>query len=57
MTYVSSHNHAKFKVDFYDSLLFEEILKFQNVIVLTEPVFNKNKNHYYENIFSEKMFI
>ena len=48
ITYVTSHNYAKIKVDSYDSL------PFHNIIILIKPVFNKDKNKYYYHIFLEK---
>ena len=46
ITYVISHNYAKIKV--------EKTMTFHNVLVLVNSVFNKDKNNYYFNIFSEK---
>ena len=49
-----NHNLAKIKLDPYNSLPIEKILTFYNSITLIKPVVNKNKNHYYYNIFLEK---
>ena len=54
ITYVISHNCAKMKVHSYDSLPLEKTLTFHNVIILIKSVFDKDKNNYYHNIFSEK---
>ena len=51
ITYVFSHNHAKIKVDSCDSLPLEKTLTLWNVIIFIKSVFNKDKNHYYYNIF------
>ena len=48
ITYIISHNYAKFKVDSYNSITFH------NVIIFIKSVFNKDKNNYYYNIFLEK---
>ena len=44
ITYVISHNYARMKVDSYDFLPLEKPLTLHNVIILIEPVFNKNQN-------------
>ena len=44
-----SHN-----VDSYDPLPIEKILTFHNVIILIKSVLNKDKNHFYCEIFLEK---
>ena len=49
-----NHNLGKIKIDSYNSLPIEKILTFHNVIILIKSVYNKNKNEYYYNIFSEK---
>ena len=49
-----NHNFARISIDSYDSLPFEKILTFHNVIILIKSVINKYKNHYYYNIFLEK---
>ena len=56
ITYAFPHNYAKIKFDSYDSLLLEKISTFHNVIMLIEPVWDKDQNHYYYNIFLEKLF-
>ena len=43
------------KVDSYDSLSLEKTMTFHDVIMLITPVFNKDKNTYYCNIFLEKV--
>ena len=43
VTYVFSHNYAKIKIDFYDSLPPEKILTLLNVIIPITPVLNKDK--------------
>ena len=55
-TYIISHNHAKTKVDSYDSLPQEKTLTFHNVFINIKSVWNKDQNHYYCNIFLEKYF-
>ena len=54
ITSVISHNYARIKVDSYGSLPLEKTLTLHNVIILIQSVFNKNQNHYYDNIFLEK---
>ena len=54
ITYVFSHYYAKIKVDSYDTLPIEKILTLHNVIMHIKSVLNKDQNHYYYNIFSEK---
>ena len=54
IAYIFSHCFAKIKVDSYDSLPVEKTLTLHNVIILVEPVLNKDKNHYYCKIFLEK---
>ena len=49
-----NHNFARNKIDLYNSLIIEKILTFNNVIILTKSVVNKNKNNHYYNIFLEK---
>ena len=51
ITYIFSHYFAKIKVDSYDSLPIEKILTLHNVIIHIKSVLNKDKNHYYYNIF------
>ena len=50
----SNHNFAKIRFDSHISLPVEKILTFHNAVMLIKSVFNKNKNHYYYNIFLEK---
>ena len=62
ITYVISHNYAKVKADSFDSLPLEKTLTFNNVKILIELVFNKDKNSYYYKTFfkhqeSVKFFI
>ena len=54
ITYIFSDYFAKIKVDSSDSLHIEKILTFHNVIIHIKSVLNKDKNHYYYNIFLEK---
>ena len=54
ITYIFSHYFAKIKVDSYDSLPIEKRLTLHNVIIHIKSVLNKDKNHYYYKIFSEK---
>ena len=56
ITYVVSHKYAKVKVDLYDSFPLEETMTFHNVVILSKSVWNKDKNSYYYNIFSEKAY-
>ena len=53
-TYVIYHSYARNTVDSFDSFTLEKPIAFQNVITLITSVFNKNKYHYYYNIFWEK---
>ena len=48
------NNYAKIKVDSYDSFSLERKMTFHDAVVLIKSVFNKDKNNYYYNIFSEK---
>ena len=54
ITYIFSHYFAKIKIDSYDSLPIEKRLTLHYVIILIKSVLNKDKNHYYHKIFSEK---
>ena len=54
ITYIIFHNYAKTKVDSEDSLTLEKTATFHNIIKLTKSVFNKDKIHYYCNMFLEK---
>ena len=54
--YVISYNHAKIKVDSYDSLPLEKTLTF-HVIILIKSVFNKDENNCYCSMFLEKYVI
>ena len=48
-----NHNFGKIRIDSYNSLSFETILTFHNVIILIMPFVNKDKNNYYYNMFLE----
>ena len=50
ITYVTSHNYAKIKIDLYHSLPLEKTMTFRNVIILIKSVWNKDKNNYYYGI-------
>ena len=52
--YVFSHNYAKMKVDWYDSLPLEKGLTFHNFVIHIVSVWNKDQNYDYYNIFLEK---
>ena len=54
ITYVISYNFAKIKFDLYHYLPSEKTLTLHNVIILFRPVFKKDVNKYYYNIFLEK---
>ena len=54
ITSIPSHCFAKIKGDSYGSLPIEKILTLHNVIIHIKSVLNKDKNHYYYQIFSEK---
>ena len=54
ITYVFSPNYAKIKIDSDNDLLLEKTLTLNIVVIPVKSVFNKNKNHYYYNIFLEK---
>ena len=49
-----NHNFRKIWICSYNSLPFEKILTFHNVIILIKSVVYKNKNEYYYNIVLEK---
>ena len=49
-----SYSYASIKVDSDDNLPLEETLNLHNIIIFINLAFNKNKNHYYYNIFLEK---
>ena len=51
ITYVISYKDVKIKVDSYDSLFLEKTLTFHNVIILNKPIFNRDKNNYYYDLF------
>ena len=53
ITYVFSHYNAKIKIDSDDDLPLEEVLTLYSVIILIKSVFDKNRNHCYNNIFLE----
>ena len=48
-----NHNFGKIRIDSYNSLSFEIILTFHNVIILIMPFVIKDKNNYYYNMFLE----
>ena len=50
-TYSVSHIFEKIKVDSYDILPLEKV--FHDVVILIKPVYNKDKNKHYYNIFLE----
>ena len=52
--YAFSHSYPKIKVDSCGSLALGKTLRFHNVIILIKSVFNKDKNNFYDNIFTEK---
>ena len=54
ITYVSSHNYAKIKVDSYDFLHLGKTLTFRNVIIPIKSLLDKDKNHYCYNKPLEK---
>ena len=47
ITYIFSDYSAQVKVDSYDFLSIGKKLTLHNVIIITESVVNKDKNHYY----------
>ena len=49
-----SHNFARIRIDSYNSLPFEKILTFHNIIILIKSAVNKDKNNSYYNIFFKK---
>ena len=51
ITYFISYKDVKIKVDSYDSLFLEKTLTFHNVIILNKPIFNRDKNNYYYDLF------
>ena len=48
-----SHNYLIIKVDSY-VLALKETLTLHNVVILIQSLLNKNKNHYYYNVFLER---
>ena len=52
MSDIFFHFYTKIKVDSYDSLPIEKRLTLHNLLI--KSVFNKDKNHYYYNVFLEK---
>ena len=55
ITYVFSYNLGKTKGDSYYSLPAEKILNLHNLIILINSVINKEQNHFYYNMFLEKI--
>ena len=53
-THIFSHYFMKIKLDSYDSLPIEKRLTLYNVTIHIKSVLNKDKNHYYYEIFLEK---
>ena len=53
ITYIISLYFAKIKVDSYHSLRIEKTLTLHDVVIHIKSVLNKDKNHYYYNIFLE----
>lgn len=51
IAYIFSHYFAKIKVGSYDSLIIGKRLNLNNVIILNKSAFNKDKSHYYYQIF------
>ena len=51
-----SHNYAKINIDSYDYLSLAKTLAFYNFIILIKSIWNKDQNHYYYIIFSEKCY-
>ena len=49
-----NQSFARIRIDSYDSLPFEKILTFYNVIILFASVVKKTKNSYYYNQFLGK---
>ena len=54
--YAFSHNYARFKVDWYDSLPVEKKFTFHDVIIHIKSVLIKGLNLYYYNIFLESSY-
>ena len=48
-----SHNYLIIKVDSY-VLALKETLTLHNIVILIQSLLNKNKNHYYYNVFLER---
>ena len=46
ITYAIPNNYAKIKVDSHDSLPLEKTMTFDDVTILIQSVFNKDKNSY-----------
>ena len=46
-----SQNYARIKIDSDDDLPLEKTLILHNVLILINSFLNKNKNHYYYDLF------
>ena len=51
----NNYNFVRIRIDSYNFLPIEKALTFHNVIILIKSVVIENKNHYYYNIFLEKV--
>ena len=49
--YVVSHNYGKIKIDSDNDLPLEKTFSLHNAAILIKPVFHKNKNQQYYNVF------
>ena len=54
ITYFTSHNYGRNKIDSYDALFLEKALTLHNFIILIKSVFNKDQNKICYNMFLEK---
>ena len=53
-TNIFFHDYARIKMYLYDSFPLEKALTLHNARIPIKLVFNKNQNHKYHNIFSER---
>ena len=47
------HKYTKIKINSDNGLALEKPLNMRNVVILVKSIFNKNRNHFYYQIFLE----
>ena len=57
IAYAFSHSYARIKIDSYDSLSLRKSMTLHKVIILIKSVLDKDQNHYFYNMFLEKVGI